>query len=57
MAMCPGNRANKMRCNSLVSRCKKCGSVGCDQRDCSNRTFDGWKCLRCGTIGQKETVK
>lgn len=46
MAFCPGKRG-KGSCNSAVFKCKKCGSVGCDDRQCTNYSFDYFKCLKC----------
>jgi hypothetical protein len=31
-----------------VYKCKNCGAVGCDSRDCTNRNFYSGKCLKCG---------
>jgi hypothetical protein len=56
MATCPGKKKNGFGCQSGVYKCKKCGSVGCDNRDCGNRTFDGGKCLKCGQYGMKDRV-
>ena len=46
-------------CGSLVYKCKKCGSVGCDQLSdgkCTNQNFTSGKCMSCGAVGQKEMI-
>jgi hypothetical protein len=53
MASCPGKRKSAATCDSVVHRCTKCTSVGCDQvqaGECSNQGFRFGTCLKCGTI-------
>jgi len=61
MATCPGKKGvSKAGCGSSVHRCKKCGSVGCDQSSkgyCTNQGFYSGRCVKCGALGQKEAVK
>lgn len=60
MASCPGKKKSGLQCLSTVYRCKKCGSVGCDQGqagDCSNQGFRISTCVKCGTGGQKEPIR
>jgi len=50
MAHCRGHHKHRHTCNSIVYRCKKCGAVGCDQRDkgdCNNQNFQHGKCNKC----------
>jgi len=54
MALCPGKRGNGRNCSGTVYRCKNCGSVGCENRDCSNQKFEILKCLSCGKFRTKE---
>lgn len=56
MPVCPGRHTtpNKAKCNSLVRRCFKCGTVGCSQPKedgCTNQNFYLGKCLSCGAAG------
>lgn len=58
MATCHGKWSGPHgQCNSTLLRCKKCGNIGCNQRECSNRAFDGPKCLKCGAVGQYEPLR
>jgi len=53
MADCSGKRKSAATCNSVVSSCNKCTSVGCDQveaDECSNQGFRSGTCVKCGTI-------
>ena len=50
MAHCRGRHIHRHTCNSIVYRCIKCGTVGCDQRDkaeCTNQNFQHGKCKKC----------
>ena len=44
---------NGRSCNEYVYTCKKCGSGGCRNRDCSNQNFDpgNGRCHSCGQSG------
>ena len=53
MASCTGERKSAATCNSMVHRCDKCRSIGCDQiqpDDCSTQGFWFGTCLNCGAI-------
>ncbi len=58
MAFCTGNKPERSgNCGGLLHRCKACGNVGCVQATssaCSNKGFTSNKCLKCGSLGQKE---
>lgn len=58
MTMCPGKRNGRNgTCVGIVFRCDKCGNVGCDKSDCSNQGFAPFKCLKCGALNQRKTLK
>ncbi len=59
MATYPGKR-NKATCIGVLYRCKNCGNVGCErggQNECTNQAFRSGKCLKCGSIGHRETFR
>ena len=31
-----------------ICKCNKCGAVGCESKECTNRAFELTKCLKCG---------
>jgi hypothetical protein len=51
MSACQGIKSHtKSRCGTTsLFKCSKCGHSGCAQAGCSNRAFDGGRCMRCGT--------
>jgi hypothetical protein len=60
MASCPGKRKSAATCNSVIYRCNKCTSVGCDQvqaGECSNQGFRLGTCVKCGTIKPAEDLR
>ncbi len=49
-----------MRCgsckNATVYTCPRCGSIGCDNKRCGSRLYDGnllRTCLKCGSVGKQ----
>lgn len=48
MAQCRMQVENR-QCGKYLFKCKHCGAVGCDNRDCKNQTFDpsNGMCLSC----------
>lgn len=52
MMTCGGMKDNgKNKCNSIVYRCSKCGTVGCKTQGCTNQKFNFGKCVVCGNYG------
>jgi hypothetical protein len=54
MASCSGKLKSAATCGSVVHRCKKCMSIGCDQvapDECSEQGFRLGTCVKCGAIG------
>lgn len=51
MPLCFGKTKDGKSANhtqATICKCNKCGSVGCESKDCTNRAFEGTKCLKCG---------
>ena len=36
------------RCGGVLYKCKYCGSAGCSSKDCTNKSFEACKCIKCG---------
>lgn len=60
MSSCPGKQMETQKdgtrkagftCTNMLYRCKKCGAVGCQRKNCTNYNFDGSRCLKCGNYG------
>jgi hypothetical protein len=50
MAHCRGKHKKRNTCNSLIYRCKRCGSLGCDQdkrAECTSQAFQQGTCVNC----------
>lgn len=46
---CHGTKKNNSSCTGSLYKCKKCGSVGCSNQDCSNYNFHNGSCMKCGS--------
>lgn len=60
MPQCQGrNSVTRYTCQTPLSRCARCGAVGCNSDRCDRRAFEGTasiKCLTCGDWGPKKFI-
>lgn len=51
---------NCKECNSTIYKCSKCGATGCNgghNLNCSNKNFNGNKCLTCGALNSAKPLR
>ena len=48
MAMSCHGKKDGMQCTAILYKCSKCGATGCKKDGCSNHTFEGERCKKCG---------
>ena len=57
MITCEGEREGTGKCGGKVKKCKKCGSVGCEQPidgGCTKQAFRNGTCTECKAYGFTE---
>jgi len=43
----------QLKCGNPLYRCKKCGSLGCGNKDCPNQISENGHCKKCGNWGME----